>query len=296
MSKVLFIGIGRMGFPMAMNLLKAGHEVTVLDLNQAQVAAAVKNGAQAAADLPAGVAGAEFIFSSMPTSASFEKLVLGDKGLAACLKPGQIFIETSTVSVASSRKCAEAIQPSGADYLRSAVNGSTIFAHEAKLTIIASGPKKAYDQALPLLEKLSQTRFYLGDGEQARLMKLAVNTIISTTQAIFSEAAVLCEKGGIDWNAALDVFSGSSIASPQLLFKIQPLRNRDFSVASTPATVTKDTGMFMEAAKELGVFAPVSAVTLQLFEAVVARGNQNRDFSVILELMEEMSGIGPKKD
>lgn len=296
MAKIFFIGVGRMGLPIAVNLVKAGHEVAVRDVNPSQVEAAVKEGATVAAGLASGVQGAEFIFCSLPTSEILVDTVAGKGGVAEQLKPGQIFVEMSTVSVASSRACAAAIEPTGAEYLRCPVNGSTVFARDAQLTVIASGPKDAYDRTLPLLEKISEKRFYLGVGERARLMKLAVNTIIGTTQAIFTEAVVLCEKGGIDWDTALDVFSGSSIASPQLLFKIPPLRTRDYTPTGTTSIITKDTGMFLEAAKELGVFAPVSAVSLQLYEAVEARGHRDEDFSIILETVEAMSGIPSKDD
>ncbi len=295
MAKILCIGIGRMGLPMAVNLLKAGHEVAVLDKNPSRVEAAVKQGARAAADMGDGVRGADFIVTSLLTPDALVEVVAGPDGAAAHMEPGQTLIEMSTVSVSASRKCAEAIAPTGGQYLRCPVNGSTVFAEAGKLTIIASGPKQAYERALPLLEKLSQTRFYIGEAEQARLMKLAVNVIIAATQAIFTEAAVLCEKGDIDWNTALDVFAGSSIASPQLLFKIPPLRKRDYTPAGTTGIVIKDTVMALEAAREMGVYMPVTAITAQIFEAAAARGHGDKDFSVILETVEAMSGVAPSE-
>ena len=291
MAKVLFIGIGKMGFPMAMNLLGAGHEVSVLDKDPAKVEEAVRRGATAARSLDEGMRGADFIFSSVPTSENLVELAAGTGGIAGYIKPGQIAVDMSTVSVASSRICNEAITAAGAAFLRCPANGSTVYAESAQLTIIASGPKDAYDRALPLLAKLSKTQHYIGDADQARLMKLAVNTIIATTLEIFAEAAVLCEKGGIDWNTAMDVFAGSSIASPQLCFKLGPIRRRDFTPASYVTTVVKDSTMAIEAAKELGVYVPVTAATLQMYEACVARGHGGKDFSVVLEAVEAMSGM-----
>ncbi len=291
MARILFIGIGKMGFPMAMNLVKAGHEVKVLDMVADKVAAAVQNGARAANSVADGIAGVDFVFTSVPTSDNLVELMTGSGGIADHIKPGQIAIDMSTVSVASSRKCNSAVEAAGAQFLRCPVNGSTVFAETGQLTVIASGPKQAYDKALPLLEKLSKTRFYIGDADQSRLMKLAVNTIIATTLEIFAEAAVMCEKGGIDWNTAMDVFESSSIASPQLCFKLPPIRKRDFTPASFVTTVVKDNTLIVEAAKELGVYVPVTAATLQLYEACVARGHGDKDFSVIIETIEAMSGL-----
>ncbi len=291
MARVFWIGIGKMGFPMAMNLLAAGNEVVVYDLNRSQLDAASAKGARPVGSVAEGMAGAEFIFTMVPTSTHLCDIVLGDDGIAACATPGQIVVDTSTVSVAASRECGAALAAAGAQFVRSAVNGSTIFAEQGALTVIASGPKPAYEKALPLLEKLSKTRFYLGPGDEARLMKLAVNMIIGATLEVFAEAAVLCEKGGIDWNTAMDVFAGSSIASPQILFKLPSIREKDYSPASYITTAVKDSVMALEAAKELGVYVPVSAATMQMYEACVACGKGDKDFAAVIEIVEQMSGM-----
>ena len=291
MEKVLWIGVGNMGFPISMNLLKAGYEVAVFDTNGTAIDRAVRNGAGAAASLESGVGGADFIFTMLPSSEILMDVVLGERGVAVFLRPGQTVIDMSTVSAAASRACNDAIASRGAFFLRCPVNGSTLFAEKAELTIISSGPESAYRKSLPLLESISRTRHYLGDGYKARLMKLAVNLMIGVTLEMFAEAAVLCEKGGIDWNTALDVFDGSSIASPQLRFKLPRLRKRDFTPASFTRTMVKDFNLILAAAGECGVYAPVAAAAAQVFEACNARGHAEEDFSAVLETIEAMSGL-----
>ncbi|MCC8190935.1 MAG: NAD(P)-dependent oxidoreductase [Planctomycetes bacterium] len=291
MATIFFIGIGNMGFPMAMNLLRAGHAVAVLDRDPDKVAAAAHQGARPAATAADGIREADYVFISVPTSDILVEVVTGSDGIGPHLTAGQTVVDLSTVSVAASRTCAATIEGAGATFLRCPVNGSVAFAEAGTLTMIISGPEDVYQRTLPLLEQLSTTRFYIGEAEQARLMKLAVNTIIATYLEIFAEAAVLCRKGGIDWNTALDVFAGSSISSPQLRFKLEALRQRDFTPTSFATTVVKDSTMAIEAAKELGVYVPITAATLQMYEACVARGNGRKDYAVVLEAVEAMSGL-----
>lgn len=291
MAKVLWIGVGNMGLPISINLMRAGHEVTVCDVDAAKTAEAEREGAAKASTPAQGAVGADFIFVMVPDSKVLEQVVMGNEGIAGALAPGQTVIDMSTVSAESSRNCNAAVAAKGAQFLRAPVNGSTVFAREAKLTVICSGPKDAYEKALPLFESMSRFRFYVGEEEQARYMKLAINLMVATTSQMFSEAAVITEKAGIDWNTALDVFSGSAIASPQLGFKIPPLRNRDFSPAFTTRLMAKDMELALAAAKELGVYTPVTAATKQMLEATIARGSADRDFSALLETVEAMSGL-----
>lgn len=251
----------------------------------------MREGAAKAASPAQGVAGADFIFTMVPDSKILEQVIMGKDGIAGALAPGQIVIDMSTVSAESSRNCNAAIAARGAQFLRTPVNGSTVFAREAKLTVICSGPANAFEKAFPLFEKISRFQFYVGEEEQSRYMKLTINLMVATTSQMFSEAAVIVEKAGIDWNTALDVFSGSAIASPQLGFKIPPLRNRDFTPAFTTRLMAKDLELALAAAKELGVYAPVTAMTKQMLEATIARGSADKDFSILLETVEAMSGL-----
>ncbi len=291
MATVFWIGVGNMGYPITCNLIKAGHTVLARDADAEKMSRAVEAGCRAATDIDEAIRKADIVFTMLPNSEILLDVILGKDGLAREALRDKILVDMSTVSVDASRRCAEAISAHGALFLRAPVNGSTVFAREARLTVIASGPRAAYDKTLPLLEVMSQHRFYMGEKEEARIVKLAINMMVATTSSMFSESAVLCEKAGMDWETVLDVFMGSAIASPQLGFKIPPLRKRDFTPAFTTRLMAKDIGLALDAAKELGVYAPIAATTKQLLEAAIARGDADKDFSSLLLVIESMSGV-----
>ncbi len=291
MAKVAWIGLGNMGIPMSINLVNAGHDVTVWNRTTSKCDEVVAAGAKKAAAIPDAVKDADFVFTMISDSAVLEAVILGDAGAATALKAGAIVIDMSTVSLESSRKCNEAIEAKGASFLRAPVSGSTVLAKSGALTILCSGPKAAYEATLPLFEKLSKTRFHIGEGDQARAMKLALNMMIATSLEMFAESIVLCEKAGLDWNVAMDVIAGSVLASPLIAYKIPPLRERKFDPAFSSKLMAKDLDLALSVAKELGVYAPVTGVTKQMLEATIANGNADKDFATLIQMVEKMSGL-----
>lgn len=291
MAKVAWLGLGNMGVPMSINLVNAGHDVTVWNRTASKCDEPVTAGAKKAATIQEAVKGAEFVFTMISDSAVLEAVILGPEGAAAALSSGAVVIDMSTVSLEASRKCNEAIEAKGCQFLRAPVSGSTVLAKSGALTILCSGPKEAFDKTMPLFEKLSKTRFHIGTGDQARAMKLALNMMIATSLQMFSESAVLCEKAGMDWNSALDVIAGSVLASPLIAYKIPPLRERKFDPAFSSKLMAKDLDLALSMAKELGVYAPVTGVTKQMLEATIANGNGDKDFATLLQMVEKMSGI-----
>lgn len=291
MAKVAWIGLGNMGVPMSINLVGAGHEVTVWNRTDSKCEEPVKAGAKKAASIHEAVKDAEFVFTMISDSAVLERVILGTDGAAESLKSGAIVIDMSTVSLDSSRKCNEAIEKKGCQFLRAPVSGSTVLAKSGALTILCSGPKAAFEKTKPLFEKLSKTQFHIGEGDQARAMKLALNMMIATSLQMFAESVVLCEKSGIELGTALDVIAGSVLASPLIAYKIPPIRERKFNPAFSTRLMAKDLDLALAVAKELGVFAPVTGITKQMLESSIANGNSENDFAALLPMVEKMSGM-----
>lgn len=291
MAKVAWIGVGNMGNPMSQNLIKAGHHLTVYDILSEKCSEVVKQGASLASSAAHATEGADFIFIIVPNPGALLQAVLGEKGVAARLSPGQIVIDMSTVSIEASKTCNEAIEAKGCQFLRAPVNGSTVLAAKGELTVLCSGPRNAYGTVLPLFETLSRVQFYLGDRDSSRAMKLALNMMVGITSQMLAEAVVLCEKAGIEWNTAFDVIEGSVLASPQVLFKIPPLRERNYRPAFTTQGMAKDLGLALDMTRELGGSSPATALTKQLLESLIAQGRGGQDFASLLQLTEEMSGI-----
>jgi 3-hydroxyisobutyrate dehydrogenase len=159
------------------------------------------------------------------------------------------------------------------------------------LTVLCSGPKPAYDKTLPLFEKLSAKQFYLGDGDGARAMKLGLNMMIATSLQMLAESLTLCEKAGIEWNTALDVIGGSVLASPLISYKIPPIKERKYDPAFSTRLMAKDLDLALSVGKQLGVCAPATALTKQMLEANIAKGKGEADFSSLIPLIEELSGL-----
>lgn len=291
MAKVAWIGLGNMGVPMSTNLVAAGHEVSVWNRTASKCDPVVAEGAKKAATPAEAAKGAEFIFTMVADSAALTSVILGDDGVVSVLTGGQVVIDMSTVSIESSKECNDAIVSKGCEFLRAPVSGSTVLAKAGGLTVLCSGPKSAYDKTLPLFEKLSKTQFYLGDGDGARAMKLALNMMIATSLQMFSESIVLCEKAGIDWNAAMDVIAGSVLASPLIAYKIPPLRERKYDPAFSTKLMAKDLDLALSVGKQLGVCTPSTALTKQMLEANIAKGHGEKDFAMLVKLTEELSGL-----
>jgi len=291
MAKVAWIGLGNMGVPMSVNLAKAGHNVTVWNRTASKCEEVVKEGAAKAASIAEAAKGAEFIFTMIADDKALIDVIIGDNGICSVLSSGQIVIDMSTVSIEASKKCAEGIKAKGGEYLRAPVSGSTVVAKNAALTVLCSGPKGAFDKTVPVFEKMSKVQFYLGDGDSARAMKLGLNMMIATSLQMFAESVTLCEKAGIEWNTIMDVVSGSVLASPLLTYKIPPIRERKYDPAFHTRLMAKDLDLALDVAKQLGVCAPSTALTKQMLEANIARGNGEKDFAYLVKLVEELSGL-----
>jgi 3-hydroxyisobutyrate dehydrogenase-like beta-hydroxyacid dehydrogenase len=287
--KIHFIGVGKMGLPMAGHLHAAGHELTVHDPDAQRLALARAQGLAAIEDA-AGVAGAKVVMSSLPHD---EALLAVARLVAAHAARGLIYVDTSTVSPRGSAEVAALLEPAGVHYLRCTVSGNNKMAEAAQLTMMASGPRAAYDRVLPLLAKLGPNCFYLGEAEQARLMKLVVNLMIAQTSAMLSEALTLGRKGGLDWQDMWQVLGASAVASPILKAKSAQLSRRDFTPTFTVEQMLKDIGLILDAGADSQVPLPQTAMTQQLMRSAMAQGDGQQDYAAIIKSAERSAGLQP---
>ena len=287
--RVHFIGIGKMGLPMAGHLRAAGHEVTVQDPHPRRIELARQHGLEALAG-EAGIGSADAVFSSLPHD---EALAVVARLVASHAKPGLAYVDTSTVSPRASAEAAALLAAAGVQYLRCTVSGNNKMAEAAQLTMMASGPRAAYDRLLPLLCTFGPNRFYLGDGEQARLMKLVVNLMIAQTSAMLSEALTLGRKGGLDWQDMWQVLGASAVASPILKAKGVQLSQRDFTPTFTVEQMLKDIGLILDAGAASDVPLPQTAMTQQMMRSAMAHGDGQQDYAAIIKTAERSAGLAP---
>ncbi len=291
MARVGWIGLGNMGVPMSKNLIKAGHEVTVWNRTKAKAQPVLDAGAQWA-DSPKEIAEkCEFIFTMVADGPALQDVTLREDGVVAGLSAGKIVIDMSTVAPEESEKVNDAVEAKGCKFLRAPVTGSTVLAENATLGILASGDKATYEKALPLFQAMGKNQFYLGAGEQARVMKLALNIMIGTSMQMMAEAVVLAEKAGLDVVQACEVIAGSAVGSPLVNYKVAPISKGQYDPAFSVKLMEKDFDLAFAAAKQYGVSMPVTAVTRQFLAAAHASGKGDRDFSVLVQLLEEMCGV-----
>ncbi len=291
MARIGWIGLGNMGIPMSQNLIKAGQEVTVWNRTKSKAKPVLDAGAEWA-DSPKEIAEkCDYIFTMVSDGHVLQAVNFGDNGVIAGLSAGKIVIDMSTVSPAESAKVNEAIEAKGCKLLRAPVTGSTVLAQNATLGVLASGDKEAYEKVLPCFEAMGKNQFYLGLGEESRTMKLALNMMIGTSMQMLAETMVLAEKAGLDWGKALEVIGGSAVASPLVGYKVGPVSKRDYSPAFSVKLMEKDFDLALTAAQQFGVSLPITAMTRQFLASAEARGKGDKDFSVLVELAEELSGI-----
>jgi 3-hydroxyisobutyrate dehydrogenase-like beta-hydroxyacid dehydrogenase len=285
--RIVVVGAGKMGLPMAVHLRGGGHEVSVSDVDPQRLRLAREAGL-ATGEAPPALAAAEAIVSSLPHDEALRSV---GAQVVRHARRGCYWVDTSTVSQQASAEVAAACEAAGVRHLRATVSGNNKMAEAAQLTVMASGPRETYDALLPLLKLLGPSQFWLGAGEQARLMKLVVNLMIAQTSAMLAEALALGSKGGLGWQDMFSVLAASAVGSPILKAKAVQLAQRDFTPTFTVEQMMKDLGLILDAAAQSHVPLPQTAATLQLMHAAVAQGYGDQDYAAIIKSVQRASGL-----
>jgi 3-hydroxyisobutyrate dehydrogenase-like beta-hydroxyacid dehydrogenase len=291
MALVHFLGVGKMGLPMASHLARAGHRLSVSDPSGERLALAAQAGLSQGDDH--SMAQADVIASSLPHD---QALLAVAAEVATQARPGAIYLDTSTVSLAASAQAAALCEARGIAMLRVTVSGNNKMAEAAQLTVMASGDRAAYARAEPLLACWGPQRFYLGEGEQARLMKLVVNLLIAQTSAMLAEGLTLGRKGGLQWQDMWRVLCASAVGSPILKAKSVQLSERDFTPTFTVEQMIKDLDLIVGAGRDVHAPLPQTAATLQLMHAAVAQGEALADYAAIIKAVERSAGLSTEQE
>jgi 3-hydroxyisobutyrate dehydrogenase-like beta-hydroxyacid dehydrogenase len=291
-SSVGWIGLGKLGLPMAARLAASGQGVSGFDRDQARIGLASERGLEAAATLERAVAGRDVIFTSLPDDKTLIAAIVGAGAILSHMKPGAVLCETSTVSPKASAEVAAAAAQVGIDYLRLPISGSSALAETGMVTCIASGPREAFERVRPVLTGFTRAQTWLGEAEQARYAKLAINLMVAVSAGMMAEALALSRKGGIGWADILGVMAESVVASPFVKYKLGPLQARDFSPAFTAMQLVKDLDLILGAVGEAGIPAPLAASLRQSYSAILSAGEGEEDFLTIVRHVERLSGLG----
>ncbi len=287
-----WIGVGNMGSLMAGRLAQAGCSLVICGSGRRDLSEyAAQTGAELARS-PKEVAGkADVVFSMIPDGRVLLEIVQGKDGLAQADLSGKIVVDMSTLDAEASASANESIARRGGQFLRAPVTGSVHYAAKGTLGIMVSGEKDAYERCLPLFRELGNRVTYLGAGEEARYIKIIINMMLGHILQSFSEALVLGEKLGLNWETMIDLISDSAAASPLIQYKAGTVKQRDFTPTSTGYNMHKDMKLATELAQKANLCLPMTAVTQQMFNALVAMGLQDKDSSAVILVNEQMSAV-----
>ncbi len=291
-ESIAWIGVGKMGLPIAGRIAGAGCQVTTFDASAERLAAARQHGLTVTASAAEAVAGRSVVFTSVPDDTALRAAVLTPHGLLSAMAPHSILIETSTVSAEISAELAEAAQRHGIDYLRVPVSGNASIAHTGALTCFVSGSRTAFERVKPLLATFTRAQTYLGEAEQARFAKLAVNLMIAVSAVMMAESLALARKGGIDWRDILQVLDDSAVASPMVKYKTPPLATRNFESTFSCRQMAKDLDLILGAGHAVGVPLQLAAQVRETYGSVIAQGEGETDFIATVRHLERLSGLG----
>ncbi len=290
-KRVGVVGLGHMGHAFAVNLLQDGYQVLACD-RDAERARAL-SGARAVAEL-ADLASCDVVLTSLPNDDALAAVALGAGGLVAALAPGAVHISMSTVSPGISRRVAEAHARRKQDYVAAPVLGNPDFARERKLFVLAAGSRAALEKVRPLLQRLGQHLFVIGeDPGLANLMKLGANTLIATTLECMGEVLALLQKGGIGGRLAFDVLTNSLFDSRVHKSYGGKIVEGRFSPAGMAVPLaTKDLRLALAEAEHTAVPMPAASLVHDRLVAMAARGWSDLDWSALGLLAEAEAGLG----
>ena len=276
-----WIGTGRMGYAMATRLLKAGYPLRVWNRTRAKCEPLAELGAQIV-DSPAELAGCPIVFTMVAASADFAQVTTGEGGVLAGAAVPRVLVDCSTVSAQVSSEVREEAAKRGTALLVAPVSGNGKVVKAGKLSFIASGPRETFDEVRPLLDAIGRHATYAGEGDVARLVKLAHNIFLGVVTQSLAEITVLAEKGGVSRAAFLEFLNDSVMGSVFTRYKSPAFVNLDLTPTFTPVLLRKDFDLGLAAAREMEVPMPVAALTHQIVQEAVGRGHRDNDFAVLL--------------
>lgn len=291
MAKVGYIGLGIMGSSIARNLMKAGHELVVHNRSQQIVDQLVSEGAKRATSPREVAAQVEFVFTNLPDSPDVEKVVLGENGILEGAHEGLIFIDNSTIKPETARMLAERLAAVGVAALDAPVSGGDVGARDGTLTIMVGGPEDAFQKAVPLFQAMGKAWVLVGDSGAGQIAKACNQIIVGAQMVALAEALITAQKAGVDPQRVVEAIKGGAAQMWTLDVKPPRLFAGNRQPGFKAYMQFKDLGIVMDTARTYGIPLPMTAVTQQLYAAMLEQGNREQDNSAIISVYESLAGI-----
>ena len=284
-----------MGYPMARNLLQAGHDVALWShtTEKARELAAAHKGRFCST--PREVAeNADCIFLCVGDTAMSRQVILGEGGIIEGARRGTVEADASTVSPTESRKIGQALAAKGIDFLDAPCTGSKPGAEGGTLTFMIGGDREVFERVRPYFEVMGKRFYYCGGPGLGLHAKLSQNLILSNLLQGFNEGMVLAAKAGVDPELLLDILNNSAAKSGLVSAKAPFVLRREFDPAFSVKWMHKDIGLMLDSANELNVPVPLTALTRQMFQAAIAKGHGEEDICATIKVLEDLAGVEVK--
>nr|WP_285716748.1 2-hydroxy-3-oxopropionate reductase [Pelosinus sp. IPA-1] len=295
MAKVGFIGLGIMGKPMVLNLLKAGIDTTVYDVNPKAVEALVEAGAKAATSPKELATGSDVVITIVPNAAIVKSLLEGEDGILAGAKPGTVIVDMSSVSPVDSQKFAEVAAKYDCPFLDSPVSGGEPGAINATLAYMIGGDEAVVEKIKDVFLAMGKSITVIGPNGSGSVAKLANQIIVNLNIAAVSEALVLAQKAGADPEKVYQAIRGGLAGSVVLDAKAPMMYNRNFKPGGTLAINLKDITNVMDTAQSLDVPLILTSQLKQIMHSLKADGHIMDDHGGIVQFYEKLAGVEVKK-
>ena len=285
-----FIGLGAMGRPVALNLIRAGYPMTVYARRAQAAAPLVEAGAQIAASPAAVAERAQVIFSLVTGSADSEEVALGERGIIEGARKGSVLVDMATISPLTTRRIAEALSARGIDHIDAPVSGGPAGAQAATLSIMIGARPEVFERVKPLFECLGKTIMLMGGHGAGQVTKACNQLALTITAQAAAEALALARSCGLDPARAHAALMGGFAASRVLDLFGKRMVERDFGPGIDTRFYHKDLGIALELAQDAGVPLPAGALVKQQINALMGAGEGNADFSVLIRALERAAG------
>jgi 2-hydroxy-3-oxopropionate reductase len=289
--KIGFIGLGIMGKPMAKNLLKAGYELMVLDINKPNVEELVVLGAKAGISNVDVASQCEIVITMLPNSPHVKAVVLGEGGVIEGAKPGTIVIDMSSIAPLASREIFAALEAKGIELLDAPVSGGEPKAIDGTLSVMVGGKKEIFDRCYDIMKAMAGSVVYVGESGAGNIAKLCNQIVVAINIAAVSEALILAKKAGVDPDLVFEAIRGGLAGSTVMEAKAPMMMDRNFKPGFRIDLHIKDMNNVLETSHGVGVPLPLSAQLMEIMQAIKLDGCGVEDHSSIVKYYEKLANI-----
>jgi len=294
MERIGFIGLGLMGAPMARNLMRAGHPLTVHNRSRAIVDTLAAEGATPAASPKKVAQASDVVITCVPDSPDVELVALGADGIIEGARPGLIYIDMSTISPPVTRRIAARLEEMGVTMLDAPVSGGDVGAQKGTLSIMVGGAEETFQACLPIFEAMGKQITYIGEIGAGQTAKACNQIVVAATMAAMGEALVLAAKSGVDPARVVDAIKSGAARCWALEVRAPQILRRDLKAGFKAYMQYKDLNIVLDTGRAEQVALPVTAATRELYTAMMAAGRQALDNSAIVTVLEDLAGVEVK--